>query len=207
MLRWRNGTFCPSLGEASFTTVPFLVSRLREIGIPGLPSLWVYIASLTLGNAGSLQASALTQAHLQPLPEMSLFKAINPSCLKNLKVPRVKKKKKIGTNSYFTLTWWKPVCLWKFTYHSGLIRPQKKKKKNWTFHGNINKPFRNTPASVGFQNQFCTTGNAVELQLKKKNAVLKDVLVRWMMVVGSGCLRKKLVFKTGNARPIMKLCL
>ena len=130
MPRWRNGTFCPSLGEASLTTVPFLVSRLREIGIPGLPSLWIYIASLTLGNTGSLQASALTQAHLQPLPEMSLFKAINPSCLKNLKVPRVKKKKKrIGTNSYFTLTWWKPVCLWKFTYHSGLIRPQKKKKK------------------------------------------------------------------------------
>ena len=169
MLRWRNGIFCPSLGEVSFTTVPFLVSHLREIGIPGLLSQWIYIASLTLGNTGSLQASALTQAHLQPLPEISLFKAINPSCLKNLKVPRVKKKKRIGTNSYFTLTGWKPVCLSKFTYHSGLIRPhKKKKKKKRKFHGNINKPFRNTPASVGFQNQCCTTGNAVKLQLKKK---------------------------------------
>lgn len=206
MLRWRNGIFCSFLGEVSFTTVPFLVSHLREIGIPGLLSLWIYTASLTLGNTGSLQASALTQAHLQPLPEIGLFKAINPSCLKNLKVPRAeKKKKRIGTNSYSSLTWWKPVCLSKFTYHSGLIRPPKK-KKNWKFHGNINKPFRNPPASVGYQNQCCTTGNAVKLQLKK-NAVLKDVLVRWMMVVGSGCLGKKFVFKTGNARPIMKLCL
>ena len=55
----------------------------------------MYIASLTLGNAGSLQASALTQAHLQPLPEMSLFKAINPSCLKNHKVTKEKKKRSI----------------------------------------------------------------------------------------------------------------
>lgn len=51
-----------------------------------------------------------------------------------------------------------------------------KEKKNWEFHGNINKPSGNPPASVGFQNQCCMTGNAVKLQLK--NAVLKDVLVR-----------------------------
>lgn len=95
------------MGKVDFSLVPLPVSRLREKVIPGLLILWIYIEALPLGNTDSLiellrlQPSSLghlskllwRQAHLRPP---------NPSCLKNLKVPRAKKNK-IGTNSYFTL--------------------------------------------------------------------------------------------------------
>lgn len=125
-----------------------------------------HTASLTLGNTHSLLEVSRLQPYAGHLSSLwwrqAYLRPQNPSCLKNLKVP---KKYKIGMNSYFTLVWWKPVCLSKFICHSGLIRPQKK-FKNWEFRGNINRPSRNPPASVGLQNQCCTAGNAVTLQLE-----------------------------------------
>lgn len=125
---------------------------------------------------------------LSALPEIGLFKAINPNCEESQGPKNGKKKKRIGTNSYSSLTWWKPVCLSKFTYHSGLIRPQKKKLEvSWKHKQTFQK-----------SSCLCWLSKSVLHDRKCSQITIKKMLfwrmywVRWMMVVGSGCLRKEI---------------
>lgn len=184
--------FCIALGKVDFNIVPFPISHLRETVIHSWAAnsmdmhhiLWAFQALLLPRHISN---HLWIQAYLRPQTPAA-WRISRSQELKNPKLawPPTSlwydKSQHTCPNVLTILVWLNHRKINKYVY---IVL-------NWEFHGNINKPSGNPPASVGFQNQWGMTGNAVGLQFK--NAVLKDVLVRWMMVVGSRCLKSKLVF-------------
>lgn len=85
----------------------------------------------------------------------------------------------------------KPACLSKFTYHSGLVRPQKAGRGEGGLKGNINKLFRNPPASLAFK----TSVAQQEMQSNNDGKCCCERCVGEMNDGGGlGCLKKTFVF-------------
>lgn len=86
------------MGKVDFNLVPLPVSHSRDTVIPGRLILWIYIEALASKNTDSLtelwRLRPSSLGHLSnPLWRQAHLRPPNPSCLKNLKVPRAKKTK------------------------------------------------------------------------------------------------------------------